>query len=296
LRLNEHLAKLQNYQVEGVVGTDPGILRLGHSDELLNSYKTGVPKQLAESSGIQSQEDYSVWLMNVAWAHIKAAESALRGAPAVILGNGGHHAEYESGYGFGPINSLIITSKYMIQNSGIEKIAVLDLDVHYANGTHSLGKYNPSILPTDIYRNKLEKWQYTKNQENILHRQIENSDHYFEALEIILQKITGFNPDFIFYYLGMDVIETDRMGGIKGFDERALDKRDDLVAEFLNLHHYPTAISLGGGYINHAVNDDAVEAQYEAMVERFAMRILKLSPTGRIIRPNSTLSQLTTRT
>jgi acetoin utilization deacetylase AcuC-like enzyme len=296
LRLNEHLAKLQNYQVEGVVGTDPGILRLGHSDELLNSYKTGVPKQLAESSGIQSQEDYSVWLMNVAWAHIKVAESALRGAPAVILGNGGHHAEYESGYGFGPINSLIITSKYMIQNSGIEKIAVLDLDVHYANGTHSLGKYNPSILPTDIYRNKLEKWQYTKNQENILHRQIENSDHYFEALEIILQKITGFNPDFIFYYLGMDVIETDRMGGIKGFDERALDKRDDLVAEFLNLHHYPTAISLGGGYINHAVNDDAVEAQYEAMVERFAMRILKLSPTGRIIRPNSTLSQLTTRT
>lgn len=58
----------------------------------------------------------------------------------------GHHAEYDSPMGFCLLNSVAIAAINALEIPGINKVAILDFDVHHGNGTVDLCKDNPDIL------------------------------------------------------------------------------------------------------------------------------------------------------
>ena len=58
----------------------------------------------------------------------------------------GHHAEYDSPMGFCLLNSVAIAAINSLEIPGINKVAILDFDVHHGNGTVDLCKDNPDIL------------------------------------------------------------------------------------------------------------------------------------------------------
>jgi len=277
LLLKNLVTKKAGVKVFTINKSDDSILSLAHSSLLIKSYKTGKPRHLAESSGVLFQKDFYGWMVNKAWAHIKAAEKALNEKTvAVALTDGGHHAEKESGYGFSPINSMIIASQYLKNKRKVRRVAMLDLDVHYGNGTHFHASKKPWILTTDLWRYKLDKWTFTKSEKNIFHQKIEKSEEYLKLLPNVLEKIEEFKPDLIWYYLGLDVLETDRTEGIEGFNNGVLRKRNQITAEFFSKLKIPTVISIGGGYVNYQLTSKDIEEQKTELTNLFWESVQKI--------------------
>jgi acetoin utilization deacetylase AcuC-like enzyme len=256
------LVQTKDFELEVVDEKDSTVLELAHDPKLIEAYRVGEPSGLANSSGVLWQPGFFEWVVNTSWAHIRASRVALaEGGGVLVLANGGHHAEYERGFGFCPVNSLVITAKHLLDQGDLNKVAILDLDVHYGNGTHSLVKNDLRILSTDIWRYTLDNWTYTENSENIMHTRVEDKDHYFVELQRVLDKIAAFDPGIVFYHPGLDVLETDRMGGVSGFDRNALITREQMVGEFLRTRNIPFMISPGGSYVDHSVSEVAVQLQ-----------------------------------
>lgn len=91
-----------------------------------------------------------------------AAGGALAMADAVIAGevaNGfallrppGHHAEAGQALGFCLFNNIAITARYLQRQHGLDKIAILDWDVHHGNGTQHSFETDPSVLYISLHQ------------------------------------------------------------------------------------------------------------------------------------------------
>lgn len=58
----------------------------------------------------------------------------------------GHHAENDTALGFCLFNNIAILARYLQQKHGLEKIAIIDWDVHHGNGTQHTFESDPSVM------------------------------------------------------------------------------------------------------------------------------------------------------
>ena len=58
----------------------------------------------------------------------------------------GHHAEYGEAMGFCIFNNIAVAAKYAQKKYGIDKVAVVDFDVHHGNGTQHLFENDPNLF------------------------------------------------------------------------------------------------------------------------------------------------------
>ena len=65
---------------------------------------------------------------------------------------GGHHAERERAMGFCMFNNVAIAAELAIRELGIEKILILDWDVHHGNGTAEIFRRRPDVLLASIHQ------------------------------------------------------------------------------------------------------------------------------------------------
>ena len=89
-------------------------------------------------------------------AALQAAGSVWQGVNDVVLGDEaqvfcavrppGHHAEFDSPMGFCLLNSVAIAAINALSLAGIDRVAILDFDVHHGNGTVDLCQKHPEIL------------------------------------------------------------------------------------------------------------------------------------------------------
>ena len=57
----------------------------------------------------------------------------------------GHHAERDKAMGFCVFNNIAVAAAYAIEKYGLERIAIIDFDVHHGNGTEHIVANNPNI-------------------------------------------------------------------------------------------------------------------------------------------------------
>ena len=89
-------------------------------------------------------------------AALQAAGSVWQGVNDVVSGDEaqvfcavrppGHHAEFDSPMGFCLLNSVAIAAINALSLAGIDRVAILDFDVHHGNGTVDLCQKHPEIL------------------------------------------------------------------------------------------------------------------------------------------------------
>lgn len=81
----------------------------------------------------------------------------------------GHHAETRKAMGFCFFNNIAVGAMHAIAEHGIERVAILDFDVHHGNGTEEIFKNDDrvmllSLFPTPIFPllaiNPLKQSQY----------------------------------------------------------------------------------------------------------------------------------------
>ncbi|HEY5812343.1 MAG TPA: hypothetical protein VIT23_06800, partial [Terrimicrobiaceae bacterium] len=106
-----------------------------HTAHYVSAIKTGIPRELAESQKFSWTPDlfFSVVLTN--GGVLAAATTALEEGISGTLASGFHHAFADHGEGFCTFNGLVVALDALWERGRIRSAAILDLDLHYGNGT-----------------------------------------------------------------------------------------------------------------------------------------------------------------
>ena len=173
------------------------------------------------------------------------------------VAGGTHHAFTNRAEGFCLLNDQAIAAQWLLNETDVKKILIIDLDVHQGNGT------------AEIFQNRTEVFTFSMHGRNNYPLQKEVSDldvpledgcddaAFLRLLVDSLSKIEKiFTPNFIFYQSGVDILATDALGKL-GLTQQGCVERDRLVFEFAKKLDVPVVCSMGGGYskdIRHIVD------------------------------------------
>lgn len=189
-----------------------------------------------------------------------AAQYALKNGLAFNIAGGTHHAYSNFGSGFCLLNDQAIAAQYLLSETSVKQILIIDLDVHQGDGTAEIFSENNSVFTFSMHGK--HNFPLIKQQSD-LDIPLENEtrgDEYLQILHSNLQLLKDkVKPDFLFYQSGVDVLETDKLGKLSlTIEECRL--RDRLVFEFAQQTGLPITLSMGGGYspeIKHIVDAHA---------------------------------------
>lgn len=196
----------------------------------------------------------------IAGGSVRAALFALEYGISLNIAGGTHHAFTDRGEGFCLLNDIALASRYL-QNEGLAKnILVIDLDVHQGNGTAQIFKDDPSVFTFSMHGAKNYPHRKEKSDLDIELPDGTGDEEYLTQLDLALENILKkFQPDFIMYQCGVDVLETDKLGRL-GMSIEGVNMRDKKVLNLAKELKLPIMCSMGGGYsekISHIIEAHA---------------------------------------
>lgn len=133
----------------------------------------------------------------------------------------GHHAEKTTAMGFCLFNTAAIAARYAQSAHGLERVAIVDWDVHHGNGTQDIFWDDPSVLYCSTHQMPLYPGTGAKDETgagNIINAPLSpdtGSDIFRDAfLSRILPSIDRFRPDLIIISAGFDAHHRDPLASI----------------------------------------------------------------------------------
>ena len=229
-----------------------------HTLPYIEAVQTGIPRPLAEMQKFPwSAELYpSVRLTN--GGCLAAARAALNDGVAAALVSGFHHACADHGEGFCTFNGLVVAVEALTQAGSAQRVAVLDMDLHYGNGTAQLAVARPHLLAVSVYGN--DYWNNTVYRDVRTRHHEDGPNHrsyalpaecdrktMLEVMEPALADIAAFAPDLILYQAGADPLCEDPYSPL-ALNHADLQERDRTVLAFAKAKGIPLAWVLAGGY------------------------------------------------
>jgi acetoin utilization deacetylase AcuC-like enzyme len=189
---------------------------------------------------------------------IQAALFALRYGIAFNIAGGTHHAFTNRGEGFCLLNDIAIAANYLLFHKLARRILIIDLDVHQGNGTAEICKNNRQVFTFSMHGDKNYPLQKEVSTLDIpLADNIGDTEYLMLLEQAIAGPLKNFNPDFIFYQSGVDILATDKLGRL-GLSLQACKQRDEKVLQFAKRLGVPICCAMGGGYSPSII--DIVEA------------------------------------
>jgi len=171
------------------------------------------------------------------------------------IGGGLHHAFANHGEGFCPFNDVAVAAR-VLQARGIERIAIVDLDVHHGNGTAFIFERDPSVFTFSMHQ-QLNYPEFKPRgtldiglPDGVLDRT------FLSELDGALPSVMAARPQCVFYLAGADPYEDDQLGGLR-LTKEGLRLRDQKVISAVALAGLPLVVVLAGGYARRL--EDTVE-------------------------------------
>ncbi len=196
-------------------------------------------------------------------ATIAACQSAIEEGVAVNLAGGTHHAYRNKGSGFCVFNDAAVAARVLMkQPIGLQKIGILDLDVHQGDGTAAILQHEPAICTVSIHGEKNYPFAKASSDLDIALADGTGDVIYLEALERALGFLSQHGIEFLIYLAGADPFEGDRLGRLT-LTKEGLALRDQQVIAFVRELGIPIAIAMAGGYANPI--DDTVQIHYQTI-------------------------------
>ncbi|MEJ8757785.1 histone deacetylase [Pontibacter sp. H259] len=179
---------------------------------------------------------------------VQAALFALEYGIGMNIAGGTHHAFTDRGEGFCLLNDIAIAANYLLNYKSINRVLVVDLDVHQGNGTAQIFANEPRVFTFSMHCG--HNYPFHKEQSDLDVPLAEGTDDatYLHQLKTILPGLLDeVQPDFVFFQSGVDVLATDKLGKL-GMTIAGCKERDRTVFELCLRHNLPVAVSMGGGY------------------------------------------------
>ena len=195
-----------------------------------------------------------------------AAMLALRHGFAANTAGGSHHALAETGAGYCVFNDLAVAAVRLIETQAVERILVVDCDVHQGDGTAALLAGRPGIATYSIHAEKNFPARKARSTLDVaLPDGVDDARYLATLKETLVPLLDDFRPTLILYQAGVDPFAGDRLGRLS-LTLEGLVQRERLIADLAIARGIPLASTVGGGY-----GDDAL-----AIAERHVTAILTL--------------------
>lgn len=200
-----------------------------------------------------------------------AARLALTHGYAANSAGGSHHALHDTGAGFCVFNDLAIAAHRLIAEGTVDRILIVDCDVHQGDGTAALLAGRPEIATYSIHAEKNFPVRKARSTMDVGLADGLEDDEYCATLERTLTPLLdAHRPQLVLYQAGVDPYAGDRLGRL-ALTHEGLVRRDRLVARLLRTRGIAFASTVGGGY-----GDDANE-----IAGRHVAAILTLGESAR---------------
>lgn len=181
-------------------------------------------------------------------ATIAACEDAVALGKAVSLAGGTHHAFADRAQGFCVFNDSVVAARVLKGRYGINRVAVVDCDVHQGNGTASLVQQDPDIFSFSIHGEKNFPVHKETSDLDIAVPDHAGDEVYLELLEQGIATMgRRFHPQLVIFLAGADPYRGDRWGRTD-LSRAGLRQRDEVVISWCERHGIPFAVTMAGGY------------------------------------------------
>lgn len=178
---------------------------------------------------------------------LAAANDASKNGFSGNLAGGTHHALAHEGMGFCVFNDLAVVALALLEEKRAERIAIVDLDVHQGNGTAAILGDRREVFLLSLHGKKNYPVRRVPSTLDIDLPDNTGDDDYLAALEIGLEAVFSFRPQFALYQAGVDPLNEDRLGRL-ALSMQGLERRDRRVLEECKQRSIPTLLVMGGGY------------------------------------------------
>jgi acetoin utilization deacetylase AcuC-like enzyme len=164
------------------------------------------------------------------------------------IAGGTHHAFANRGEGFCLLNDQVIAALDLLSNHSINKILIIDLDVHQGNGTASMLQNEDRVFTFSMHgRNNYPLQKEQSNVDVELEDGIQDKEYLALLSKNLDDILNRFQPDFVFYQCGVDILESDKLGKL-GVSMKGCQERDRIVFDTVRQLHVPVVCTMGGGY------------------------------------------------
>ncbi|MGQ0709097.1 MAG: histone deacetylase family protein [Rhodoferax sp.] len=192
----------------------------GLTDVLLEDIKAGGPRY--------SPIDPDTSINEHTWtAALRAAGAALSATDAVLAGElenafcairpPGHHACRDRAMGFCFFNNVAIAARYALERHGLQRVAIVDFDVHHGNGTEDIVAGDQRILMVGFYQHPFyPPGGALSTASNLLNIPVPAYTKG-EAVRALVQdhwlpRLEAYRPEMVFISAGFDAHRDDDMG------------------------------------------------------------------------------------
>lgn len=246
----------------------------GLSDQLAEEITAGGPTH----AQIDPDTSMNIHTWNAA---LRAAGAALAATDAVIAGElenafcavrpPGHHACHDHAMGFCFFNNVAVAARYALERHGLQRVAVVDFDVHHGNGTEDILAGDPRVLMVGIFQHPFYPYSGTEHPAaNMVNLPVPAYTRGMDIRELIemqwIPRLEAFRPEMIFVSAGFDAHREDDLGQL-GMTEQDYAWITSRVRDVARRHAKGRIVScLEGGY-NLSALARSVEAHVRVLAD-----------------------------
>ena len=214
-------------------------------------------------------------------ASLRAAGAALAATDAVMAGElenafcalrpPGHHACRDKAMGFCFFNNVAIAAKYALARHGLQRVAIVDFDVHHGNGTENIVAGDARILMVGFYQHPFYPYGGAQSDaSNLVNVPVPAYTKGPAVRELVesqwIPRLEAHRPEMIFISAGFDAHREDDLGQM-GLVEQDYAWITDRIKDVARRHSQKRIVScLEGGYALSALGR-SVEAHIRVLAD-----------------------------
>ncbi len=274
---------LKRIQSKNLIWKDVGsfdekYIKLTHSEKYLEKINQSFPKE-----GLDFLDGDTIVSKGSKKAAYDAVSSIINAIDAVmnkefnnafcVVRPPGHHAEKEQAMGFCIFNNVAVGATYLLEKYKLNKVAIIDFDVHHGNGTQDIFYNEKKVLYISSHQfpfypgtgSEDETGKYN-NILNIPLKAETSSKEFFESYKKVYDKLNEFKPEFILLSAGFDAHKNDPLANINLESKDYYTLTKEIIKIAKQICENKIVSILEGGY-NLAAIQESAKYHVEALLE-----------------------------
>ena len=274
---------LKRIQSKNLIWKDVGsfdekYIKLTHSEKYLEKINQSFPKE-----GLDFLDGDTIVSKGSKKAAYDAVSSIINAIDAVmnkefnnafcVVRPPGHHAEKEQAMGFCIFNNVAVGATYLLEKYKLNKVAIIDFDVHHGNGTQDIFYNEKKVLYISSHQFPFYPGTGSEDEtgkyNNILNISLKagtGSEEFFDSYKRVYDKLNEFKPEFILLSAGFDAHKNDPLANINLESKDYYTLTKEIIKIAKQICENKIVSILEGGY-NLAAIQESAKYHVEALLE-----------------------------